>query len=96
MNEFQEVRCKNNGSCNYKGVIYDNWSELPSNITGCDRRCYCEMGNVSCQAACKFVPALPPANLPCPSHQAVLMHISNNPCCMQWTCSHPSVQLPGK
>jgi len=54
------------------------------------------MGNVSCQAACKFVPALPPAYLPCPSHQATLTHVPTNPCCTQWTCSHSSAQLPGK
>ncbi|XP_036142581.1 putative epidermal cell surface receptor [Monomorium pharaonis] len=91
----QEVRCRNNGSCNYEGVVYNNWSELPSNVTGCDRRCYCEMGNVSCQAACKFVPALPPVNLPCPLHQATLTHVPSNPCCTQWTCGHPLTQLPG-
>ncbi|XP_039312887.1 putative epidermal cell surface receptor isoform X2 [Solenopsis invicta] len=91
----QEVRCRNNGSCNYEGVVYDNWSELPSNVTGCEKRCYCEMGNISCQAACKFVPALPPANLPCPSYQATLTHVPTNPCCTQWTCAHPSAQLPG-
>ncbi|XP_018314632.1 putative epidermal cell surface receptor isoform X1 [Mycetomoellerius zeteki] len=91
----QEVHCRNNGSCTYEGVTYENWTVLPSNVTGCERRCYCEMGNVSCQAACKFVPALPPAYLPCPSHQATLTHVPTNPCCTQWTCSHPSAQLPG-
>ncbi|KAG7200157.1 hypothetical protein KM043_000593 [Ampulex compressa] len=48
----QEVRCRNNGSCGYEGKTYENWSELPTNVTGCEKRCYCEMGNVSCQAAC--------------------------------------------
>ncbi|XP_011702394.1 PREDICTED: putative epidermal cell surface receptor, partial [Wasmannia auropunctata] len=91
----QEVRCRNNGSCIYEGVMYDNWTDLPSNVTGCERHCRCELGNVTCKAACKFVPALPPANLPCPPHQATLTYVSANPCCMQWTCSHPSAQLPG-
>ncbi|XP_011875167.1 PREDICTED: putative epidermal cell surface receptor [Vollenhovia emeryi] len=91
----QELRCRINGSCNYEGVTYDNGSELPSNVTGCERRCYCDMGNVSCRAACKFVPALPPANLPCPPHQATLMQVPTNPCCTQWTCGHPSSQLSG-
>ncbi|EZA61442.1 Putative epidermal cell surface receptor, partial [Ooceraea biroi] len=85
----QEVRCRNNGSCFYEGVMYDNWSELPMNVTGCEKLCYCEMGNVSCQAACKPVPALPPATLPCSAHQATLTHLPANPCCLQWTCSHP-------
>ncbi|XP_072763556.1 putative epidermal cell surface receptor isoform X2 [Anoplolepis gracilipes] len=91
----EEVRCKNNGSCNYEGVLYDNWTELPSNVTGCEKRCYCELGNISCQDACQFVPALPPTNLPCPSRQATLTHLPANPCCLQWTCSHLSPQLPG-
>ncbi|XP_060826436.1 putative epidermal cell surface receptor [Bombus pascuorum] len=91
----QEVRCRNNGSCNYEGNTYDNWSELPANVTGCEKRCYCEMGNVSCQAACPPVPALPPATLPCPSYQAALMHLPGDECCLEWTCSHPSNQSPG-
>ncbi|KZC06455.1 PREDICTED: putative epidermal cell surface receptor [Dufourea novaeangliae] len=91
----QEVRCRNNGSCNYEGKTYDNWSELPTNVTGCEKRCYCEMGNVSCQAACPPVPALPPANLPCPSYQAALAHLPGDECCMEWSCNHPSSQLPG-
>ncbi|CAK9813290.1 Putative epidermal cell surface receptor [Anthophora quadrimaculata] len=81
----QEVRCRNNGSCNYEGNTYDNWSELPANVTGCEKRCYCEMGNVSCQAACPPVPALPPATLHCPS-QAALMHLPGDECCLEWSC----------
>lgn len=91
----QEVRCRNNGSCNYEGNTYDNWSELPANVTGCEKRCYCEMGNVSCQAACPPVPALPPATLPCPPYQAALMHLPGDECCLEWSCSHPSNQSPG-
>ncbi|CAL7951129.1 unnamed protein product [Xylocopa violacea] len=91
----QEVRCRDNGSCNYEGNTYDNWSELPANVTGCEKRCYCEMGNVSCQAACPPVPALPPATLPCPSHQAALMHLPGDECCVEWNCRHPSNQSPG-
>ncbi|XP_017757579.1 PREDICTED: putative epidermal cell surface receptor isoform X3 [Eufriesea mexicana] len=93
----QEVRCRNNGSCNYEGNTYDNWSELPANVTGCEKRCYCEMGNVSCQAACPLVPALPPATLPCPPYQAALMHLPGDECCLKWSCNHvqPSNQSPG-
>ncbi|XP_076638492.1 stranded at second isoform X1 [Colletes latitarsis] len=91
----QEVRCRNNGSCNYEGKTYDNWSELPSNVTGCEKRCYCEMGNVSCQAACPPVPALPPPTLPCPSYQSTLTHLPGDDCCMRWSCSRSSSQMPG-
>ncbi|XP_076235441.1 putative epidermal cell surface receptor isoform X2 [Calliopsis andreniformis] len=91
----QEVRCRNNGSCNYEGRTYDNWSELPSNVTGCEKRCYCEMGKVSCQAACPPVPALPPATLPCPSYQAALTHLPGDDCCMQWGCNSQASNGPG-
>ncbi|KAI4477074.1 hypothetical protein M0804_013075 [Polistes exclamans] len=88
----QEVHCRNNGSCNYEGVTYVNWSELPSNVTGCEKRCYCEMGNVTCHAACPPVPALPPVTLQCPSQQATLMHLPGDDCCLHWVCGNPSLQ----
>lgn len=96
LSRSQEVRCRNNGSCDYEGNTYDNWSELPLNVTGCEKRCYCEMGNVSCQAACPPVPALPPAILPCPPNQVALMHLPGDECCLEWNCRHPTNQLPGK
>ena len=89
-NILQEVRCRNNGSCMWEGQSYDNWSELPSNVTGCERRCYCDMGNVSCQAACPPVPALPPPNLQCPSNQAILAHLPGDDCCSHWVCDRSS------
>ncbi|XP_043286009.1 putative epidermal cell surface receptor [Venturia canescens] len=84
----EEVRCRNNGSCLYEGISYDNWSELPTNVTGCEKRCYCDMGNVSCQAACPPVAAHPPANLPCPSNQVVLAKLPDDDCCSHWVCDH--------
>ncbi|XP_067213383.1 putative epidermal cell surface receptor isoform X2 [Linepithema humile] len=86
----QEVQCRNNGSCNYKGVNYNNWSEIPANITGCENHCYCEMGNVKCQRACLPVPALPPSYLPCASDEATLTRNLNRSCCMEWTCNRSS------
>ncbi|KAK2581716.1 hypothetical protein KPH14_002201 [Odynerus spinipes] len=82
----QEVRCRNNGSCLFEGETYDNWSELPSNVTGCEKKCFCEMGNVSCQAACPPVPALPPSTLPCAPYHATLMHLPGDECCLHWVC----------
>ncbi|XP_011139831.1 putative epidermal cell surface receptor isoform X1 [Harpegnathos saltator] len=92
----QEVRCRNNGSCLYNDVVYDNWSRLPMNVTGCENDCFCEMGNVSCRAACNPVPALPPANLQCPYPPIVTTH-PDNPCCLQWSCppSPAHSTLPG-
>ncbi|XP_076283603.1 stranded at second isoform X1 [Lasioglossum baleicum] len=91
----EEMRCKNNGSCTYEGETYDNWSEVPSNVTGCEKRCYCEMGKVTCQAACPPVTASPPANLPCPPYQAILAQIPGDECCKEWTCNHQAAELPG-
>lgn len=80
----------------YEGQQYQNWQELPVNITGCDKRCYCEMGKVECQSACPPVTAVPPATLPCPNHQASLSHLPDDDCCMAWICSTPDEPPPGK
>lgn len=84
----QEVRCRNNGSCLYRGNTYDNWSEIPTNVTGCEERCYCELGNVSCQPTrhCPPVLALPPADMRCPSGHPALRHLPGDECCMHWAC----------
>ncbi|XP_023288132.1 putative epidermal cell surface receptor [Orussus abietinus] len=92
----QEVRCKNNGSCVYEGRLYDNWSKIPTNVTGCEKECFCDMGNVTCQAACPPVPALPPANLHCPSEEAVLMNPPGDECCVHWACGPATNKPPGK
>ncbi|KAK5647810.1 hypothetical protein RI129_002702 [Pyrocoelia pectoralis] len=82
----KSVTCKNNGSCIYKGELYNNWQQIPTNITGCEKRCYCEMGNVECQNICPPVTAIPPANLGCPPQMAQLSHLPDDECCMYWTC----------
>ncbi|XP_015598008.1 putative epidermal cell surface receptor isoform X2 [Cephus cinctus] len=92
----QEVRCRNNGSCLYEGTIYENWSDIPTNVTGCEKKCYCEMGNVTCHAACPPVMALPPPNLECPPHHALLAHLPDEECCLHWVCGSPSLSTSGK
>ncbi|XP_060536769.1 putative epidermal cell surface receptor isoform X1 [Cylas formicarius] len=82
-----QVRCKNNGSCLYDGVLYKNWEQLPANITGCEKRCYCEMGKLECQNICSPVPALPPPNLPCSPRDAALQHVQEDDCCKYWVCN---------
>ncbi|EFA07109.1 putative epidermal cell surface receptor isoform X1 [Tribolium castaneum] len=86
----QELKCKSNGSCVYEGHTYQNWQQLPENVTGCEKRCYCEMGNVECQNTCPPVTALPPPTLPCPPHQAIVDHLPDDECCMYWVCSQES------
>ena len=74
--------------------MYDNWNELPSDVTGCEKRCFCDMGNVSCQAACPPIPAMPPATLPCSSYQAKLAKLPGDDCCQKWICD-TSLITPG-
>nr|CAI5842724.1 unnamed protein product [Callosobruchus analis] len=83
----ESIKCKNNGSCEYKGQNFKNWEELPTNVTGCEKRCYCEMGKVECHDICPPVTALPPANLNCPPHLATISHTPEDDCCKKWTCN---------
>lgn len=85
--QFQEVRCRNNGSCTYGGNFYDNWSRIPTNITGCEKECFCEFGNVTCSDVCPPVPPKPPAKLNCGDAQPTLAHLPDDTCCLHWTCA---------
>ncbi|XP_014206439.1 putative epidermal cell surface receptor isoform X2 [Copidosoma floridanum] len=93
----QEVRCRNNGSCTYEGKTYDNWSRLPTNVTGCEKECYCEFGNVTCHSRCPKVSPHPPSNLNCKPSEAVLTQLPGEDCCLQWACPQvASNNVPGK
>ncbi|CAB0037823.1 unnamed protein product, partial [Trichogramma brassicae] len=92
---IQEVLCRNNGSCTYEGKTYDNWSRLPTNVTGCEKECFCEFGNVTCNPACPPVPQLPPMSLNCKSHEAILTHLPGDDCCLHWACPQNALDLPG-
>lgn len=83
----EKLVCKSNGSCDYDGKTYQNWQQVPENITGCEKRCFCEMGKIECQNICPPVPALPPANLRCSQHEAILAHLEDEPCCLYWMCN---------
>lgn len=83
----EKVVCKNNGSCEYEGQMFANWQQIPENITGCEKRCYCEMGKIECQNVCPPVPGLPPPNLNCPNNQIGLGHQPGDDCCKFWVCS---------
>lgn len=90
----EKLICKNNGSCEYEGKTYQNWQQIPENITGCEKRCFCEMGNIECQSICPPVPALPPPNLGCSQHDAMLGHLDDDQCCMYWICTERQID-PG-
>lgn len=83
----ERMRCINNGSCTFKGQMFDNWSEIPSNMTGCEQHCVCESGKVDCKNICPQQPSTPPSNLPCHPKYAKLVPIDeDDDCCKVWKC----------
>ncbi|XP_037079036.1 putative epidermal cell surface receptor [Pollicipes pollicipes] len=88
-----EVTCKDDGSCQFEGQTFRNQHEIPQSLTGCERRCFCEFGNVTCQPDCPPVPEQPPASLPCPPEQALLLPGPNG-CCQFWQCADPESSTP--
>ncbi|XP_037072044.1 putative epidermal cell surface receptor [Pollicipes pollicipes] len=88
-----EVTCVDDGSCTFEGEKFRNGHPLPEKLTGCEQRCYCEFGNVTCQSACDPVPATPPRTLPCPPDRVTLGPGSNG-CCKLWQCSDGVTSRP--
>lgn len=85
----EKLVCVHNGSCEHEGVTYQNWQQLPLNVTGCEQSCYCEMGKVQCQNTCTPVTAMPPPDLGCPVSHARLGKVQGDDCCKYWVCDRP-------
>jgi hypothetical protein len=86
------MKCGKHSSCELEGVIYRNFEDIPQNITGCDKSCSCEYGNVTCRNLCPPMTQQPPIELPCPPHIARAVQMPQNECCYHWICP----VLPGQ
>lgn len=78
--------CKNDGSCLYEGQKFNNYDNIPANMTGCEDRCYCENSEVLCQKACYDLEPNPPNYLSCNPAIAIKIPQEERPCCLQWGC----------
>nr|XP_014276845.2 putative epidermal cell surface receptor isoform X1 [Halyomorpha halys] len=81
------VVCVNNGSCVYKGESFENWSDIPTKLSGCEMKCYCQAGNVNCMPRCPPIPATPPQDMHCASNAVpIVAHPPDDNCCLHWMC----------
>ena len=81
-----EVRCVQNSSCTLGEFVFNNYEDIPQKISGCDKRCFCLNGNISCENLCPPMTEKPPADLPCPPELAMPVALPPAECCYAWVC----------
>ncbi|XP_071487054.1 uncharacterized protein [Diadema antillarum] len=86
-----EWRCfPNDGDCSHSNKIYQNGMEWRE---GCDVRCRCDEGIVSCRNVCNSTATQPRQECSFPAQVRVA-----DTCCLEWVCydAPPSTQFPTK
>ncbi|XP_071522981.1 uncharacterized protein sas isoform X8 [Panulirus ornatus] len=90
-----QVKCISSSACQYVGQTFDNYEQIPREITGCSQVCTCNYGNVTCRDLCEPVPPSPPLDLSCDPKDAVLITLPGETCCRSWQCAaHSAAGTP--
>ncbi|KAG7160158.1 epidermal cell surface receptor-like [Homarus americanus] len=82
-----QVKCIMTSACVYMGQTFNNYDEIPRELTGCSQECSCNYGNVTCRDLCAPVPSIPPPELNCEPQNAVLITLPGETCCRSWQCA---------
>ncbi|XP_042237938.1 LOW QUALITY PROTEIN: uncharacterized protein LOC121876666 [Homarus americanus] len=89
-----QVKCIMTSACVYMGQTFNNYDEIPRELTGCSQECSCNYGNVTCRDLCAPVPSIPPPELNCEPQNAVLITLPGETCCRSWQCAaHSGVEF---
>ncbi|KAK3879842.1 hypothetical protein Pcinc_015624, partial [Petrolisthes cinctipes] len=86
-----QMKCMKTYACQYMGQTFNNYDEVPREMTGCSQVCTCNYGNVTCRPLCGEVPPIPPPHLNCAPESAILVTLPGEPCCRSWQCPSHSV-----
>ena len=81
------MKCKSHNTCEYKGHTFKHFHDIPQDLSGCDKKCTCAYGKVTCNDICRPIPPLPPADLPCPPSNVILTTPPGETCCKTYFCS---------
>ncbi|KAK8752616.1 hypothetical protein OTU49_006504 [Cherax quadricarinatus] len=89
-----QVKCISSSACQYMGQTFNNYDQIPRELTGCSQVCTCNYGNVTCHDLCDPVPIAPPPELNCEPQNAVLITLPGETCCRSWQCTaHSDIEF---